>query len=147
MKYNKARGFCALLAAVMLAGCSSGGGQQVSIADFGGSGGVDYSDSVQQNLPDMASQEEPTAEPTHTLPAQETSETSAEEPEQTSAPAQATETSAQTTKPQTTTATSGSSVTSVTTAETTVKTTLRRPRPKRLLKYRSTISAAAPTRR
>lgn len=123
MKYNKARGFCALLAAVMLAGCSSGGGQQVSIADFGGSGGVDYSDSVQQNLPDMASQEEPTAEPTHTLPAQETSETSAEEPEQTSAPAQATETSAQTTKPQTTTATSGSSVTSVTTAETTVKTT------------------------
>lgn len=44
MKNNIARGFCAFLAAALLTGCSSQGGSSgVSIADFGGSGGVNYS--------------------------------------------------------------------------------------------------------
>lgn len=44
MRNNIARGFCAFFAAALLTGCSSHGGSSgVSIADFGGSGGVNYS--------------------------------------------------------------------------------------------------------
>ena len=51
MRNNIARGFCAFLAAALLTGCSSQGGSSgVSIADFGGSGGVNYSGTA-VNLP------------------------------------------------------------------------------------------------
>ncbi|MGN1338819.1 MAG: glycoside hydrolase family 10 protein [Oscillospiraceae bacterium] len=50
MTYNISRAFCAVLAAAMLTGCASGGSVEsgVSIADFGSSGGVDYSGSTPQ---------------------------------------------------------------------------------------------------
>ncbi len=43
MNYNKARAVCAVLAGIILSGCSSGeANTEVSIADFGDSGGVNY---------------------------------------------------------------------------------------------------------
>ena len=120
----------------MLVGCSSGG-KQVSVVDFGSSGGVDYSGSVQKDSSEAGSQaSKPHIEPAQEIPVQvsceaqskeQISHSSYEAPEPELA-----ETTTQTTKPQTTTAaTSVSSPKSITAApiektaaETSVKTTV-----------------------
>lgn len=94
MRNNIARGFCAFLAAALLTGCSSQGGSSgVSIADFGGSGGVNYSGTA-VNLPAESTDssesvpESPvtTSASTPDFPAESTAQTTLEE--QTSASTQ-----------------------------------------------------------
>lgn len=52
MRYNISRGSCALLAAIILTGCSSVE-SGVSIADFGSTGGVDYSGSARRETSEV----------------------------------------------------------------------------------------------
>lgn len=122
MTYNKKMAGCAVIAALLFAGCSSKGGQQISIADFGSSGGVDYSggeqtaqDSVstESTAPDGISSAEP--QDLHSAPEHDTPHATAEPPasEQTTASSASSASSSssssstsRTTKPQPTTASS-----------------------------------------
>lgn len=54
MKHSKARVICAFFAAAMLTGCMSGENSEVSVADFGGSGGVNYSGEAARTDTDSA---------------------------------------------------------------------------------------------
>lgn len=130
MRNNIARGFCAFLAAALLTGCSSQGGSSgVSIADFGGSGGVNYSGTA-VNLPAESTDshesvpESPvtTSASTPDFPAESTAQTTPEEsaPEQQtsastqkSTPAESAAATSRTEKPRTTvSATTSTSATS-----------------------------------
>ncbi len=116
MTYNKKMAGCAVLAALLFAGCSSRGGQQISIADFGSSGGVDYSGGERQTVsefastesiaPDGTSVDEP--EEPYTAPEQGTSHITAEPPASEQTTASLSSSSSRTSEPQTTAASSSS---------------------------------------
>ncbi len=116
MTYNKKMAGCAVLAALLFAGCSSKGGQQISIADFGSSGGVDYSGGERQTVSEFASAESTAPDGTsvdepeepYTAPEQGTSHITAEPPASEQTTAGSTSSSSRTSEPQATAASSSS---------------------------------------
>lgn len=67
MKYNKARAVCAIFAGIILTGCSSGKVESgVSVADFGDSGGVNYSHEDIVSSEDIPAESKPISSASHT---------------------------------------------------------------------------------